>query len=131
MLADSLSYRRMTSWLVDRAAMGSGRDAVPLPIPVWGSWSLPQSLKSQHGHAKWVLRELLYRYVPKTLIDRPKMGFGVPIAEWLRGPLRGWAEDLLDPVRMKNEDFLNPEPIQSKWREHLAESPTSTTFGTS
>jgi asparagine synthase (glutamine-hydrolysing) len=66
------------------------------------------------------LRELLYRYVPKMLIDRPKMGFGVPIAQWLRGPLRDWAEDLLDPVRMKNEDLLNPEPIQYKWREHLS-----------
>lgn len=124
MLADSLSYLPDDILVkVDRAAMGVSLETrVPLldhRVVEW-SWSLPQSLKSQHGHAKWVLRELLYRYVPKTLIDRPKMGFGVPIAEWLRGPLRGWAEDLLDPVRMKNEDFLNPEPIQSKWREHLA-----------
>jgi asparagine synthase (glutamine-hydrolysing) len=123
MLADSLSYLPDDILVkVDRAAMGVSLETrVPLldhRVVEW-AWRLPQSLKSQHGHAKWALRELLYRYVPKALIDRPKMGFGVPIAQWLRGPLRDWAEDLLDPVRMKNEDLLNPEPIQYKWREHL------------
>jgi asparagine synthase (glutamine-hydrolysing) len=124
MLADSLSYLPDDILVkVDRTAMGVSLETrVPLldhRVVEW-AWRLPQSLKSQHGHAKWVLRELLYRYVPNSLIDRPKMGFGVPIAQWLRGPLRDWAEDLLDPVRMKNEDFLNPEPIQYKWREHQA-----------
>jgi asparagine synthase (glutamine-hydrolysing) len=124
MLADSLSYLPDDILVkVDRAAMGVSLETrVPLldhRVVEW-AWHLPQSLKSQHGHTKWVLRELLYRYVPKMLIDRPKMGFGVPIAQWLRGPLRDWAEDLLDPVRMKNEDLLNPEPIQYKWREHLS-----------
>jgi asparagine synthase (glutamine-hydrolysing) len=124
MLSDSLSYLPDDILVkVDRAAMGVSLETrVPLldhRVVEW-AWRLPQSLKSQHGQAKWVLRELLYRYVPNTLIDRPKMGFGVPIAQWLRGPLRDWAEDLLDPVRMKNEDLLNPEPIQYKWREHLA-----------
>jgi asparagine synthase (glutamine-hydrolysing) len=124
MLADSLSYLPDDILVkVDRAAMGVSLETrVPLldhRLVEW-AWRLPQSLKSQHGHAKWVLRELLNRYVPNRLIDRPKMGFGVPIAQWLRGPLRDWVEDLLDPVRMKNEDLLNPEPIQYKWREHLA-----------
>lgn len=124
MLVDSLSYLPDDILVkVDRAAMATSLETrVPLldhRVVEW-AWSLPQSLKSQRGHSKWVLRELLYRYVPKTLIDRPKMGFGVPIAEWLRGPLRDWADDLLDPVRMKNEGFLNPGPIQSKWREHFA-----------
>lgn len=123
MFADSSNYLPDDILVkVDRAAMGVSLETrVPLldhRVVEW-AWSLPQSFKSQHGHSKWVLRELLYRYVPKTLVDRPKMGFGVPIAEWLRGPLRDWAEDLLDPAQIKNEDFLNPEPIQSKWREHL------------
>jgi asparagine synthase (glutamine-hydrolysing) len=69
---------------------------------------------------KGLLRDVLYRYVPKDLMERPKMGFGVPIDAWLREPLRDWAEGLLDPGAMRQEGFLNPDPIQLKWREHMS-----------
>lgn len=124
MWADSLTYLPDDILVkVDRAAMGVSLETrVPLldhRVVEW-AWRLPQSLKCKDGHAKWVLRELLYRYVPKAIVDRPKMGFGVPIAYWLRGPLREWAESLLDPVRMSREGLLNPRPVQIKWREHVA-----------
>ena len=124
MLTDSLSYLPDDILVkVDRAAMGVSLESrSPLldhRLVEW-AWRLPQSLKSQYGHTKWVLREVLYRYVPKNLVDRPKIGFGVPIAEWLRGPLRDWADGLLDPDRLRQEGFLNPSPIQRKWQEHLA-----------
>jgi asparagine synthase (glutamine-hydrolysing) len=77
-------------------------------------------MKVRDGQTKWALKQLLYRHVPKGLVDRPKMGFGVPIGAWLRGPLRDWAEDLLDPVRMRNQGYLRPEPVMRKWKEHIA-----------
>ena len=64
--------------------------------------------------------EVLYRYVPRELIDRPKMGFGVPIDSWLRGPLREWAEELIDGNRMREQGFFNPDPIRKRWDEHLS-----------
>jgi asparagine synthase (glutamine-hydrolysing) len=84
------------------------------------AWTLPLDMKIRGGKGKWLLRKLLTRYVPEELIERPKRGFGLPIDSWLRGPLRPWAESLLDERRLKNEGFFAPDPIVRKWREHLA-----------
>lgn len=84
------------------------------------AWRLPASFKVRDGQSKWLLRKLLAGSVPPALTDRPKMGFGVPIHDWLRGPLRGWAEDLLHPSRLRTEGFLHPGPITAVWREHLS-----------
>ena len=69
---------------------------------------------------KVILRELLYRYVPRDLVERPKTGFGIPLDSWLRGPLRAWAEDLLAESRIRREGFFRPEPIRRLWEEHLS-----------
>ena len=81
---------------------------------------LPMSMKLHNNKSKWALRRVLYRYVPVELIERPKMGFEVPVGIWLRGPLRDWAEDLLQPHRLKNSDLLNVELVRRTWREHLS-----------
>lgn len=110
---------------VDRAAMGASLEtrAPFLDHRVLEfAWRLPRSMKLRGGQGKWLLRELLSRYVPTSLTERPKMGFGVPVGAWLRGPLRDWAEALLDPARLHSEGFLQAQPIRRRWQEHLSGS---------
>jgi asparagine synthase (glutamine-hydrolysing) len=82
------------------------------------AWRLPMHLKLRDGQGKWALRALLDRHVPRALVERPKMGFGVPIDSWLRGPLKGWAEALLDPARLQMEGFFDAGAVRQKWDEH-------------
>jgi asparagine synthase (glutamine-hydrolysing) len=107
---------------VDRAAMAVSLETrVPMldHRVVEFAWSLPQDLRVRSGEGKWLLKQLLSRYVPRTLTDRPKTGFGIPIDAWLRGPLRAWAEELLDESRLRREGFFEPGPIREKWLAHV------------
>ena len=107
---------------VDRASMGHSLETrVPFLDHrlVEFSWRLPLSMKYRNGSSKWILRQILYKYVPSSLIERPKSGFSIPIDVWLRGPLRDWAESLLDKSRLRNEGYLDEKMVSTKWREHI------------
>ena len=129
-LASRMQFLDMVGYLpediltkVDRATMAVGLEGrVPLldHRVVAYSWTLSQKFKLRGSRGKWLLRRVLDRYVPTHLIDRPKMGFGVPIDAWLRGSLREWAESLLAPSRLAAHGFVRVEPVRRAWHEHLS-----------
>ena len=122
MLLDTVSYLTDDILVkIDRASMGVSLESrVPfLDHRIYEfAWSLPMSMKVRDGQGKWLLRQVLYRHVPRSLIERQKVGFSVPIGIWLKGPLKVWAENLLDKDRLSREGFLNVASVQKMWNEH-------------
>ena len=84
------------------------------------AWQLPLDMRVRNGEGKWALRQILYRHVPRELIERPKMGFAIPLDDWLRGPLREWAEDLLAESNISRVPQLNASAIRKMWAAHIA-----------
>jgi len=108
---------------VDRSAMASSLETRAPFLDhklIEYVWRIPQSYKLRNGHGKWILKKILGQYVPNNLIDRPKMGFGVPIENWLRGPIKDWAENLLNEKKLKQDGIFNSKIIRDKWQDHLS-----------
>ena len=128
--AERMMYRDSVGYLpddilckVDRAAMACSLET---RVPFLDhrvaelAWRLPMDMKIRGHTSKWALRQVLYRYVPRELIERPKAGFAMPVGQWLRGPLRDWAQNLLAPERLQAEGYLHPAPVMQAWQEHLS-----------
>jgi asparagine synthase (glutamine-hydrolysing) len=128
MLADALTYLPSDILVkVDRAAMATSLETRAPFLDhrvALVAWRLPLAMKIRSAVpgaiSKWALRQILHRYVPPALIERPKAGFAIPLGPWLRGPLRPWAEDLLAPSLLRRQGLLRPEPVWRLWREHLS-----------
>jgi asparagine synthase (glutamine-hydrolysing) len=122
MYLDSMTYLQddiLTK--VDRAAMGASLETrVPFldQDVIRLAWQMPMEYKIHKGQGKWLLRQLLYRHVPREMIERPKSGFAIPVAQWLRGPLQEWADDLLDETKLNQQGYFDAKQISQRWREH-------------
>jgi asparagine synthase (glutamine-hydrolysing) len=124
MLLDTLTYLPDDILVkVDRASMAVGLESRAPYLDhgvVEFAWTLPSRLRCHNRQGKRILRSILSKYAPPALFDRPKRGFAIPLSAWLQGPLRVWADDLLDESRMRRQGYLNPTPITQKWKEHRA-----------